>query len=753
MSMPLWFYNLAVYCAQLAILIATGGLLAAVTGMRGARVRLLYWQALLALGLLLPAVEPWQTAPQANQGLGPADGHLTLAGSMGMQAAATAPAHATSSFSIYELVAVVLAAGLLLRLLWLVMGIVRLRRSSRNARPLGSHAAVEDFKTELGVSPAVLVSEHISSPVTFGWRAARVLLPGKFTQMDEARQRVILCHEFLHVRRRDWLWHVAEEILRALFWFHLAVAWLIAQIRLCREQLVDREVVILAGSHRDYLGALFEIAGASHTSRHAPGLLFLSERHLKRRVSLILKEATMSRKKLVLALSASVTGLLLTGALAATLLPLRTSAAEISSPSTVDAHLVRPDTHFYGNPDARLTVVEFGDFQCPACRKAESVVEKVRKNLREQIRFAYREFPLTRFHPEAQKAAEAAECAADQGKFWQAVNYFSSQPLDFSTAGIQHFAAALGLNQARVSGCLSSGRTAARVRQDMRDAKALGVNSVPTFFVGNSKLVGTPTYSDLYRLIEQHLHGNGSAQNASPRPQPETSRLSSTTGYSANTVVADPAAPDGAVKKVRKVQGTVQKVNQAKLQRQVDKATKNALIAEQVAAKIDQAKLSRHIEEQMRQLRKLNTPKMQAQMKKQMEQLKKLNSSEMLKHMQEAMKQAEKINTPQMRKQLEKVMQQAQLDQAQAEKARSSEAQKQLRQARKELRATQEQLEQTRQELRKQRLELKRQDKQVKPPEPPPASPPPPSVPASPKKISPPSPPPASPPPPPPAQK
>jgi beta-lactamase regulating signal transducer with metallopeptidase domain len=68
--------------------------------------------------------------------------------------------------------------------------------------------------------------------------------------MDLARPRAILCHEFLHVRRRDWLWRVAEEVLRALFWFHPAVVWLIGQIRLTRKQAVDQEVVALAGSRR-----------------------------------------------------------------------------------------------------------------------------------------------------------------------------------------------------------------------------------------------------------------------------------------------------------------------------------------------------------------------------------------------------------------------------------------------------------------------------------------------------------------------
>ncbi|HET7099824.1 MAG TPA: M56 family metallopeptidase, partial [Terriglobia bacterium] len=230
--MPMWFYNLSVYCIQLAILIAAGALMVAVTRLREPRLRLIYWQVLLAIGVLLPAVEPWQTAPKIEQGMADAGAGAAHAGSAGIEAAAALRAHVAPSFSIYQIVAMVLVAGLLFRLLWLAAGLVRLRRSRLRAQPLGPHAAVEQFKAALSVSPAVLVSDRISSPVTFGWRTPQILLPWKFAEMEDARQRAILCHEFLHVQRRDWLWHVGEEFLRSLFWFHLAVEWLIGQIRL-----------------------------------------------------------------------------------------------------------------------------------------------------------------------------------------------------------------------------------------------------------------------------------------------------------------------------------------------------------------------------------------------------------------------------------------------------------------------------------------------------------------------------------------
>lgn len=332
MKPPLWFDNVAVYSAQLAVVIAAGGLMATVTCLRLPRVRLIYWRIVLVAGLLLPVIEPWRAVPWVRQSAAQAGQGIAPVGSIQIEAS-VAVARTRPVLSVYDWIAIALAAAILLRLLWLAAGWLRLHRSRRSARALGPQEAVEEFQSALGVFPSVLISDQIASPATFGWRQPVIVLPPKFLQMDAARQRVILCHEFLHVRRRDWLWHVGEEILRALFWFHPAVAWLISQLRLTREQAVDQEVVALAGSRRDYLAALYEIASATSAARLAPAPLFLAERHLKRRVALILKEVSMSRKNLALALSASLAGLSLTATLAAALLPLRTSAAAPAVPA------------------------------------------------------------------------------------------------------------------------------------------------------------------------------------------------------------------------------------------------------------------------------------------------------------------------------------------------------------------------------------------------------------------------------------
>lgn len=88
------------------------------------------------------------------------------------------------------------------------------------------------------------------------------------------------------------------------------------------------------------------------------------------------------------------------------------------SETTAD-RLVRPDSHATGNPNAAVTVVEFGDFECPVCGREEPVARQIRAKYANQIRFVFRQFPLTHLHPFSERMAEASECAADQGKFWK----------------------------------------------------------------------------------------------------------------------------------------------------------------------------------------------------------------------------------------------------------------------------------------------------------------------------------------------
>jgi len=185
------------------------------------------------------------------------------------------------------------------------------------------------------------------------------------------------------------------------------------------------------------------------------------------------------------------------------------------SESTVKARMVRPDTHFYGNPDSPVTVVEFGDFKCPACRAAESTAKKIREQFGNKIRFAFREFPLIGVHPESEKAAEAAECAAQQGKFWQAVDMFYEHQEDLSPPALNRYAAELGLDSQKFVVCLQKGEMASRVTRDLEDGRALGVHMTPTFFVNGRMMVGAIPYPQFAQVIQNELNAAGTAEAAS----------------------------------------------------------------------------------------------------------------------------------------------------------------------------------------------------------------------------------------------
>ncbi len=194
------------------------------------------------------------------------------------------------------------------------------------------------------------------------------------------------------------------------------------------------------------------------------------------------------------------------------------------SPKALLEHLVRPDSHTTGNPQAPLTVVEFGDFQCPVCGRVESVVQEIRQKYGTQIRFVFRQYPIAQLHAHAEKAAEASECAAEQGRFWEAEEKLYENQTDLSESAIKRYAAELGLDQDRFNQCLASGKMAARVRRDVDDARALGITGTPTFFIGRRMVVGPLEMPQFSQLVEQELADRGvtSAElRASPRPQPE----------------------------------------------------------------------------------------------------------------------------------------------------------------------------------------------------------------------------------------
>jgi TonB family protein len=281
-STRLIFDNLVAYSLQIGLLVGVAAAVPAVLRLRQPGARLVYWQILLAACLLLP-LQPWKQVAAS----GTVEVTTVVTAIQPVHRPAPSPALPRS-----ELVLLVVMAGMAIRLGWLAAGFWKLRRYRRHAEPLAPAPA-------WGVEAPLLVSEDVAGPVTFGWRKPVVLLPATFPALEPQVQEAILCHEIMHVRRGDWLFTVAEELVRAVFWFHPAIWWLLGEIGLAREQEVDRLAIEITHEREEYMDALLAIAGARAQLDLAPAPLFLRKRHLRQRVILILKEARMSKTHLI----------------------------------------------------------------------------------------------------------------------------------------------------------------------------------------------------------------------------------------------------------------------------------------------------------------------------------------------------------------------------------------------------------------------------------------------------------------------
>jgi protein-disulfide isomerase/uncharacterized membrane protein/rhodanese-related sulfurtransferase len=179
------------------------------------------------------------------------------------------------------------------------------------------------------------------------------------------------------------------------------------------------------------------------------------------------------------------------------------------------ASLIRADSHETGGGiDAPLTIVEFGDFQCPSCGVAEKTSRAIRDQYGKSVRFVFRQYPLEKLHQFAFQAAKASECAGQQGKFWPMVETLYTNQTELTAPSLKKYAAEQGLDAAKFSACLEDPAVTARIRQDIADGLALGVQATPTFFLNGKRIVGGLTFMD----VEAALSAAKSAQSAAQTP-------------------------------------------------------------------------------------------------------------------------------------------------------------------------------------------------------------------------------------------
>jgi hypothetical protein len=296
MTGAMWLRNLVAFAVQAGVLVLAGRCSNTLpdTGAAGVAGT---WRTLLAVCLLLPLCQPWQsvTAPSTEV--------VTAApvadASIENVTQARVPSTERAVISLERVVLVVLAGGLAARGAWLVLGAWMLGRIRREATPLDPlPEAITRAQERVGVSAAMCVSTRVAGPLTFGLLRPVVVFPPGVTAMEESVQHAIACHELLHVRRRDWVFQVIEESVRTIFWFHPAIWWLVGHIQLTREQVVDQAAVRLM------IARALRRSVAGRGDREVPGHFtpapaFLRRSLRKKRVAQILQESTMTTRRLI----------------------------------------------------------------------------------------------------------------------------------------------------------------------------------------------------------------------------------------------------------------------------------------------------------------------------------------------------------------------------------------------------------------------------------------------------------------------
>ena len=161
--------------------------------------------------------------------------------------------------------------------------------------------------------------------------------------------------------------------------------------------------------------------------------------------------------------------------------------------------------HVIGPPHASITVVEYGDFECPNCKQAAPAVKLLIRHFESRVRIAYRHFPLEEVHPHALHAAEAAECAAGQGKFWPMHDVLFENQQHLKLPQLHEYAERLELDMARYATEMREAFYLQRIREHIESGKASGVRATPTFFVNGTIVDVSFGISRLFDAVQAAL--------------------------------------------------------------------------------------------------------------------------------------------------------------------------------------------------------------------------------------------------------
>jgi protein-disulfide isomerase len=165
---------------------------------------------------------------------------------------------------------------------------------------------------------------------------------------------------------------------------------------------------------------------------------------------------------------------------------------------------VTKNDHIQGGPDAAITLLEYGDYQCPSCSQVLPIIKKLKKHFGSKLQFAFRNFPLEQ-HAFAEAAAETAEFAAEHGKFWEMHDLLYKRQREFSEDLFPELAEELGLDAAHLAEALEAGSYAAKVEADLASGEKAGVRGTPTFYINGEQVEDAYDYESIVAAIDEKL--------------------------------------------------------------------------------------------------------------------------------------------------------------------------------------------------------------------------------------------------------
>ncbi|MBZ4416433.1 thioredoxin domain-containing protein [Myxococcus sp. RHSTA-1-4] len=197
---------------------------------------------------------------------------------------------------------------------------------------------------------------------------------------------------------------------------------------------------------------------------------------------------------------------------------------------------VPADSPVFGPANAKVTIVEFSDFECPFCSRVTPTLTKIKENYGKDVRVVFRHQPLP-FHANAKLAAEASMAAHEQGKFWEMHDKLFSNQKALDRASLEKYAQELGLNVGKFKAALDSGKFKAKVEADMAAGSAVGANGTPTFFINGREFVGAQPFESFKKLIDEEIGKADELLKSGTTPEELYGKLL------AKNIAAAPAAP------------------------------------------------------------------------------------------------------------------------------------------------------------------------------------------------------------------